>query len=79
MTEKIKSGRGLKKVGVLLLIIGTFGGPVLVTCLPHSVLPQINNYILLLLVLVITSPMIFVRGALYSRGGSTPLRRSQKR
>ena len=67
MTEKIKSGRGLKKVGVLLLVIGTFG-PVLVTCWPHSVLPQINNYILVLLVLVITLPMITVGLRLYWRG-----------
>jgi len=67
MTEKIKSGSGLKKVGVLLLVIGTFG-PVLVTCWPHSVLPQINNYILVLLVLVITLPMIFVGLPLYWRG-----------
>ena len=63
MTEKIKSGRGLKKAGMLLLVTGTFG-EVLVSSWPHSVLPQINNFILGLAFI----PMIFVGLPLYWRG-----------
>jgi hypothetical protein len=44
MTQKIKSGRGLKKAGMLLLVTGLFG--LEIQAVPHSVLPQINNDIL---------------------------------
>ena len=63
MPEKIKSGRGLKKAGMLLLVTGLFG--LLIQAVPHSVLPHINNAIL---GLVIYFFMTFVGAFLYWRG-----------
>ena len=64
MTEKIKSGRGLKKAGMLLLVTGLLGGW-LIESVPYPVLPQINKAIL---AQVIYFPMTFVGAFLYWRG-----------
>jgi hypothetical protein len=63
MTEKIKSGRGLKMAGMLLLVTGLLG--LEIQALPHSVLPQINH---LILANVIFFPLTFVGAFLYWRG-----------
>jgi hypothetical protein len=63
MTEKIKSGRGLKRAGMLLLVTGLFG--LEVQAVPHSVLPQINHAIL---AQVIYFSLTFVGAFLYWRG-----------
>jgi hypothetical protein len=68
MTEKIKSGRVLKKAGMLLLVTGFFGGGLLAAGLDyvsHSVLPHIikSN-----LAVIITLSMMWVGVLLYWRG-----------
>jgi hypothetical protein len=70
MTEKIKSGNGLKRTGIILLITGTLASFLLLGLLPSLLPPPTNTnaVIVNILATVIPAPIMLVGAFLYWRG-----------